>query len=154
MHPGNTVLFQGHNRHATYQQGNSFVETIQLGELAVPFHSEPENSLSAPTNMPSAIQTRHNTVQVPGRFVMDSGTELTRYRQLMKELESIRFVQPMRTPTPEPTARFTSAPARFAGRVLNDYHVVSLSYLVCLYSFIATQSFSVFANCVPLQVYY
>jgi hypothetical protein len=101
---------------AISRQGNGFaVETIQLGEITTPFHSEPTESLSS-LSMPSAMQTKQNTVQVPGRFVTSPGDELTRYRQLMKDLESIRFVQPMRTPTPEPTARFGSAPASFAGR--------------------------------------
>ena len=81
----------------------------------MPFHSEPAESVSAPRNMPTGIQAGHNLVQVPGRFVTSPGAEMGRYRQLMKELDSIRFVEPLRTPTPEPTGRFASAPVNYTG---------------------------------------
>ena len=98
---------------AVHGKQNIMLETIQLGEIMVPFYSEPVESLSAAR--PAGVVAARDLVQIPGRFVSEPGATMTRYRQLMPELDSIRFVQPMRTPTPEPTARFGSAPATFAG---------------------------------------
>jgi hypothetical protein len=96
-------------------QQNTMVETIQLGELMVPFYSEPDESLSGQRELSAGIEA--GQVQIPGRFVAAPGAVMTRYRQLMRELDAIRFVQPMRTPTPEPVARFGSAPPNLAGKV-------------------------------------
>jgi hypothetical protein len=140
-HPNACVLADD----ADPYERNPFV----VAHAGVPFYREPSESL-APQSIPTEIRRADTSiVQIPGRFVATPAQAgLTRYHQLMRELESMRFVGPERTPTPEPSARFASAPAG-----LNYIQCKKWKSLLLCSLFVEAPVFLHFSYCLRDQLY-